>query len=291
MDTKRRALGKGLEQLFNDEAMDIEALETSIIESASPDEIIEVALADLRTNPYQPRKKFDETTLAELTQSIKEHGVFQPIIISKSIKGFEIVAGERRVRASTNAGLTTIPAIIRDFTKEQMMEIALLENLQREDLTAIEEAWGYQSIIDNLQITQDELAKKVGKSRSHITNLLGLLRLTEDVQQMIQDNKITMGHARVLSKLDNQEQIRDLANAIIKEDLSVRQLEEMAAGDSFKRKISMTTNRHNPYLYIEEGLKEKFGTKVKVSERKIEISFVNSKDLARILEIMNVNID
>lgn len=291
MDTRRRALGKGLEQLFNDEAMDIEALETSIIESASPDEIIEVPLSDLRSNPYQPRKKFDETALAELTNSIREHGVFQPIIINKSIKGYEIVAGERRVRASINAGLTTIPAIVRDFTKEQMMEIALLENLQREDLTAIEEAWGYQSIIDNLEITQEELAKKVGKSRSHITNIIGLLRLTDDIQGMIQNNQISMGHARVLSKLEDHEQIRYLASEVVKQDLSVRQLEELASGDKFKRKVVIATNKHNPYHYIEEGLKEKLGTKVKISDRKIEISFVNSKDLARILEIINVNID
>lgn len=291
MDIKRRALGKGLEQLFNDEAMDIEALETSIIESASPDEIVEIPLSDLRTNPYQPRKKFDEKALEELTDSIREHGVFQPIIINKSIKGYEIVAGERRVRASQNAGLTTIPAIIRDFSKEQMMEIALLENLQREDLTAIEEAWGYQSIIDNLGITQEELAKKVGKSRSHITNLIGLLRLTDDIQEMIQDNKISMGHARVLSKLEDNEQIRDLASQIVKQDLSVRQLEELATGDKYKRKVVMINTKHNPYQYIEEGLKEKLGTKVKITDRKIEIAFVNSKDLARILEIININID
>ena len=291
MDIKRRALGKGLEQLFTDEAMDIDALETAIVENASPDEIVEVPLSDLRTNPYQPRKKFEEEALAELTESIKEHGVFQPIIINKSIKGYEIVAGERRYRASINAGLSTIPAIIRDFTKEQMMEIALLENLQREDLTAIEEAWGYQAIIDNLHITQEELSKKVGKSRSHVTNLLGLLRLTDDIQMMIQENKISMGHARVLSKIEDVEQIRGLANEIVKNDLSVRQLEELASNESFKRKVVITTTKHNPYHYIEEGLKEKLGTKVKISDRKIEISFVNSKDLARILEIINVNID
>src|SRR5574344_1244633 len=225
METKKRALGRGLEELFNNENLDINQLERTIIDTTSIDEIVEIDLSELRANPYQPRKIFDEDALQELANSIKEHGVFQPIIVKKSIKGYEIIAGERRVRASKLAGLTKIPAIIRDFTDEQMMEIALLENLQRENLTAIEEAVAYKALLENLNLTQDELSKKVGKSRSHITNIIGLLRLPADIQKLVNTSKISMGHARILSKLDNETQIREIAEKIINENISVRDTE------------------------------------------------------------------
>ena len=174
MNDKRKALGRGLEQLFNDEGLNFDTIENSIIEEAKTnDQIVEIDLSELRANPYQPRKNFDEEALNELASSIKEHGVFQPIIVKKSIKGYEIIAGERRFRASKLAGMQTIPAIVKDFSDEEMMQIALLENLQRENLTSIEEAKAYKSIIESMNITQDELAKKVGKSRSHVTNILG----------------------------------------------------------------------------------------------------------------------
>ena len=172
METKKRALGRGLEQLFNGENLDLEQIEKSIYEESTNEEIVEINLSELRPNPYQPRKIFDDEALKELSESIKEHGVFQPIIVKKSIKGYEIIAGERRVRASRLAGLEKIPAIIRDFNDTQMMEIALLENLQRENLNVIEEAIAYKSMLEKLNLTQDELSKKVGKSRSHITNIL-----------------------------------------------------------------------------------------------------------------------
>ena len=193
MDNKldrKRALGRGLEQLFNTENMDLNSMEKQIYDTTPKEEIVELKLDELRVNPYQPRKKFDDDALNELALSIKEHGVFQPIIVKKSIKGYEIIAGERRCRASRIAGKETIPAIIRNFTDEQMMEIALLENLQRENLSAIEEAVAYKSMLEKLNLTQDELAKKVGKSRSHITNILGLLRLPNEVQQMVIKNEI-----------------------------------------------------------------------------------------------------
>ena len=185
MENKRRALGKGLEELFNSESLEIEKIEERILQEATKDEIVEIRLDELRKNPYQPRKVFDEESLKELSESIKNYGVFQPIIVKKSIRGYEIIAGERRVRASRMAGLETIPSIVRDFSDEQMMQIALLENLQREDLTAIEEANAYKEIIASLQITQDDLAIKIGKSRSHITNILGLLNLPTSVQDML----------------------------------------------------------------------------------------------------------
>ena len=183
METKKKALGKGLEELFSNASFTFDNFEDEIVKEEKNNSI-EIQLSEIRSNPYQPRKNFDEAALKELSDSIKEHGVFQPIIVKKSIKGYEIIAGERRVRASKMAGRTTIPAIIRAFTDEQMMEIGLLENLQREDLSAIEEAEAYESMIKSLDLTQEELARKVGKSRSHITNILGLLRLPKDVQNL-----------------------------------------------------------------------------------------------------------
>ncbi len=200
METNRKALGMGLEKLFSNDNLDIESIEQKIIEEATNEDIIEVNINELRPNPYQPRKKFDEEALRDLAESIKEYGVFQPIIVKKSIKGYYIVAGERRVRASKLAGLTTIPAIPRDFTDDQMMEIGLLENIQRENLNVIEEAEAYKSMLDNLHLTQEELSKKVGKSRSHITNIIGLLRLPDEVKELVLKNELSMGHARVLSK-------------------------------------------------------------------------------------------
>src|SRR5574344_1167655 len=219
METRKRALGMGLEQLFNNENLDLTSIEKQIYDNASSEEIIEISIEELRPNPYQPRKKFDEEKLRELANSINEHGVFQPIIVKKSIKGYEIIAGERRFRASKLAGKNTIPAIVRNFSDEQMMEIALLENLQRENLNAIEEAIAYKSMIEKLNMTQEELSKKVGKSRSHITNILGLLRLPAEVQQMIAKQEISMSHARVISKLESTEEMLKLANKIITENL------------------------------------------------------------------------
>ena len=287
-----KALGKGLEELFNENVSSFEEFENSIIEEAkSNDSIVEISLSELRANPYQPRKNFDEEALHELADSIKEHGVFQPIIVKKSIKGYEIIAGERRVRASKLAGKTTIPAIIKDFSDDEMMQIALLENLQRENLTAIEEAKAYKSIIETLNITQEELAKKVGKSRSHITNILGLLKLPASVQDMVLYNKISMGHARVLSKLEDKDKIEDLANKIIDEDLSVRTLESMIYDNNTTEEVKIKEKKNNEYKYIETYLKEKLGTNVKVSNDKISIKFSSVHDLNRILEIMNINID
>ena len=290
-NTKRRALGRGLEELFFNEPIAYDKVEEKIITETPSEEIVKVKLSELRSNPYQPRKVFDESALQELAASIKEHGVFQPIIIKKSIKGYEIIAGERRVKASILAGLEEIPAIIRDLNDTEMMEIALLENLQRENLNAVEEATAYKKLIETLALTQEELAKRLGKSRSHITNMLGLLSLPEDIQQQINERKITMGHARVLSKLDNNVQQKELANKIVEEGLSVRQLESLTtSSDQYERtnKIKRVGHTTNEYQYIQDEMSEKLGTKVKVKNNKIEISFVNASDLNRILEVMNI---
>lgn len=291
MNDKRKALGRGLEQLFNDEGLNFDTIENSIIEEAKTnDQIVEIDLSELRANPYQPRKNFDEEALNELASSIKEHGVFQPIIVKKSIKGYEIIAGERRFRASKLAGMQTIPAIVKDFSDEEMMQIALLENLQRENLTSIEEAKAYKSIIESMNITQDELAKKVGKSRSHITNILGLLKLPASVQDMVLYNKLSMGHARVLSKLDDPKTIEDLAQRVITEDLSVRKLESIVY-DNEEKEVKTKKSSNNEYKYMENFLKEKLGTNVKINNNKISIKFSNVQDLNRILEIMNIDIN
>ena len=291
-NTKRRALGRGLEELFFNEPMDYSKVEEKIIDETPKEEITMVKVDELRSNPYQPRKIFDEEALKELANSIKEHGVFQPIIIKKSIKGYEIIAGERRVKATKMAGLEEIPAIIRDFSDTEMMEIALLENLQRENLNAIEEATAYRKLIETLNLTQEELAKRLGKSRSHITNMLGLLTLPDEVQKSLGNKEISMGHARIISKLENKEQQINLAKKVSDDELSVRQLEELTkSNERFIRtheisKKSRTSS--TDYEYIQEELCEKLGTKVRITSNKIEISFVNGNDLNRLLEIMNL---
>ena len=291
-NSKRRALGMGLEQLFNSEMLDFDQVEEKIVEETPKDEIVEIPINELMSNPYQPRKIFDEESLRELAESIKEHGVFQPIIVKKSVKGYNIIAGERRTKASELAGLKTVPAIVRDFSDEEMMQVALLENLQREDLSAIEEAKAYKSIIESLRLTQDELAKRLGKSRSHITNMLGLLRLPLSVQDMVLYGKISMGHARVLSKLENSEQIEDLANKVINENLSVRDLEVLTNESSYVRSTpSSKPRKSKEYKYVEDAMKEKLGTKVAISGNKIKISFVTKEDLNRILEILNIEVE
>ncbi len=289
MENRKRALGRGLEQLFNSENLDFENFEKQIYETTPRDEIIELNLDEIRPNPHQPRKVFKEDALNELAESIKKNGVFQPIIVKKSIKGYDLVAGERRFRASKIAGLTTIPAIIRDFNEEQMIEIALLENLQRENLNVIEEALAYKAMIEKLSLTQEELSNKVSKSRSHITNILGLLRLPSDIQKMLINNEITMGHARVLSKLENEDKMIEYAKKIVEEKLPVRETEEITNNEERKVKIKKhVKEENNDFKYVEDLLRDKLDTKIKVKDKKVIISFTNVADLNRILEILNV---
>ena len=264
---RRRALGKGLEELFNSEVLDYSTVEEKIVNETPKEEITNVKLKDLRSNPYQPRK------------------------VKKSIKGYEIIAGERRVKASILAGLDEIPAIIRDFNDTQMMEIALLENLQRENLTAIEEANAYRKLQETLILTQDELAKRLGKSRSHITNTLGLLNLPEDIQNDINEKKISMGHARVLSKLSNITQQKLLERKVIEDGISVRELEKLAQKETIeKNNPQVRKTKENEYSYLEDELSERLGTRVKIKKNKMEINFTNNNDLNRILELLNIEV-
>lgn len=291
MEQKKKALGKGLEELFSTEVLDFDTFESNIMENTSSDEVREIPVNEVRPNPYQPRKTFNEDALNELAESIKNYGVFQPIIVKKGIKGYDLIAGERRLRASRIAGIEKIPAIVKEFTDEQMREISLLENIQRENLTAIELAWAYKGIIDNLDITQEDLAKKIGKSRSHITNTLGLLNLPEEVQKKILDGEISMGHARVLSKMDNEEEVTTLADKVIKNNISVHDLEEISKKEEIKKRMPITRRKiDTDYFHIENELRDILGTKVKVDNKKVSIYFENVNDLNRILEIMNIEI-
>lgn len=292
MEQKKKALGRGLEQLFSSEAIDFDTFENNIMENAKESDIVEIPVSEVRPNPYQPRKNFNQESLDELATSIKNYGVFQPIIVKRSIKGYDLVAGERRLRASKLAGLEKIPAIIKDFSDEEMREIALLENLQRENLTAIELAWAYKGIIDSLHIRQEDLAVRLGKSRSHVTNTLGLLRLPEDVQNMVLDNEISMGHARVLSKIEDDEEIENMAHRVVKEGISVRKLEDITSGEKVVKKVPNKRQiKDKPYQYIENVMGEVLGTKVKIGDKKVEIFFDSPGDLNRILEIINIKVD
>ncbi len=288
---KRRALGKGLEELFSTEVLDFDALEEKIVKETPKEEIIEIKLEDLRANPYQPRKTFDEESLNELASSISQYGVFQPIIVKKSIKGYEIIAGERRVRASKIAGKETIPAIVREFDDSKMMEIALLENLQRENLNPIEEALAYSKIIETKGLTQTQFSEIIGKSHAYVTNILGLLKLPENIQDMVTKGEISMTHARILSKMSNPEKITELANRIKNEGLTARQMEDIARSGEIEKRVKQErklSGEKQEFKYIEDAMCEKLDTKVRVYKNKLEIRYDNIDDLNRILEILNI---
>ncbi len=289
-NNRRKALGRGLEQLFSNESLYVNPID-EVVTNAKDEDIVEIKLSELRSNPYQPRQTFDEEKLKELADSIKEFGVLEPIIVTKSIKGYEIVAGERRKKACELANLETIPAIIKDFTDEEMMQIALLENIQREDLSAIEEAEAYSKLLKVLNITQEEFSKRIGKSRSYITNMLGLLRLPESVKKDILEGNISAGHAKILSKLEDNEQILALVDKIKKDTISVRELESLVENPTYKRKNEINkVKQDNQYNYIEDILTDTIGNKVKIKNGKIVIPFDSEKDLERILEILKIEV-
>lgn len=292
MENKRKALGKGLEQLFNSEPIDFSQIEKDIVNTTKETDIIQIPIDEIRSNPYQPRYHFDQTALEELAQSIQEYGVLEPIIVKKSIKGYELVAGERRTKASKIAGKETIPAIVKDFSDQEMMDIALLENIQREDLTPVEIAEGFKNYLERTSITQDELAKKFGKSRSYITNLLGLLNLPKSVRDLINNGKLSMSHARVLSKLEDESLVFSLSDKIIAEDISVRELEKLASDVKVEKKKPITRINTNTArnAALENILRDIIGTKVTISKNKLTIPYDSEADLLRILEILNIDI-
>ncbi|MDO5021924.1 MAG: ParB/RepB/Spo0J family partition protein [Eubacteriales bacterium] len=212
----KKALGRGLDALFPQA-------------ETEKDSVIQLSVADIDANPYQPRKSFDEEMLKELADSIKELGVIQPILVKRSQDRFQLVAGERRFRATQMAGLNVIPAIVRDFSEQEQLEIALIENLQREDLNPIEEAEAIKLLMENFRYTQEAVAKRIGKSRPSVANLLRLLNLPEDIRQLIKEGRLSAGHGRVLAGVGTVAKKRELAERVLNENLSVRQLEAIAA--------------------------------------------------------------
>ena len=275
-----KGLGKGINALFPGE--DLEPLE--IVE--------QISLVDIKPNPFQPRKIFDEEALKELAESIKEHGVLQPIIIRKKGSKFEIVVGERRYRASQEVGLEEIPAVVRELNDQQMMELAILENLQREDLTPIEEAEAYQKLMEHLSLTQEQLAFRLGKSRPHIANHIRLLSLPEEVRAAISIGELSMGHGRALLGLKKKKTIPLIMQKTLKENLNVRQLEALVQrlNDNVPRETKQEENKDIFTKEKESELREIFGTSVSITKNKnkgkIEIEFYSEDDLERILQLL-----
>ena len=292
MSTNR--LGRGLGALFQEH--DIESIES--FEQVKEGEVVQqLDVKTLRPNPYQPRKYFDETKINELALSIKEHGVFQPIIVKKDIKGYIIIAGERRFRAAQKANLQTIPAIVREFNDHLMMEYALIENLQREDLTAIEEAEAYKMLMQKLDLTQERLAERIGKSRAYIANTMRLLQLPRVVQDDIENNIISVGHGKVLAGLRDEDLIIKFANVIKEKQISVRELEDLIKDASINQPEieKKVTKVLNPHLdYVKTNLESYFGTKVKIKEKQgkgqIIINYNDLDNLNHLLEIMGIEL-
>ena len=260
-------------------------------------EVFDVSVSKIKPNPYQPRKTFDQKALEELSESIKENGLFQPILLRETLVGYEIISGERRYRASKLAGLKTIPAIIYDYTDQQMMEVALVENIQREDLSIVEEARSYQSLIDNLGYTLEQLANKVGKSRSHVANIIRLLKLDDDILESVDKGLLSMGHVKVLITIDDKKRQHQIVDQIISQNLNVRQTEELANNAKGKSTIKVKQRRANETVKsarnkrIETIVREKLGVQVIVTGEKkgsIEFKYNSPDELENLLEQLNL---
>ncbi|MDQ1000022.1 ParB family chromosome partitioning protein [Neobacillus niacini] len=263
------------------------------IEAGKEETVQEISLKELRPNPYQPRKTFQQEAIDELKESILEHGILQPLVVRKSIKGYEIVVGERRFRAAKEAKLASVPAVVRELTEQQMMELAVLENLQREDLNPIEEGQAYQTLMEKLKFTQEEVAKRLGKSRPHVANHIRLLSLPPKIQELISDGKISMGHGRALLGLRQKAKLPALVDKIIQESLNVRQLEKIIQNlnENVPRETKKPEKKKDVFIQEREhSLRERFGTTVNIKQTKnkgkIEIEFFSKEDLERILEML-----
>ncbi|WP_332634382.1 ParB/RepB/Spo0J family partition protein [Halalkalibacter flavus] len=277
-----KGLGKGLQAFFPEPNEEIQ------------DKVEQIAVSQLRPNPYQPRKTFTEQAIVELSESIAEHGILQPIIARKSIKGYEIVVGERRFRAAQKAGLKEVPVVIKELDEQKMMELALIENLQREDLNPIEEATAYEKLMEHLSMTQEQLATRLGKSRPHIANHLRLLNLPKLVQEFISDGKLSMGHGRALLGLKDKQKLSALLEKILQDKLSVREVEELV--NQINERVPRETSRKKvtltPFLKERQDvLRTRLGTSVAIKpgkkKGKIEIDYFSEEDLERIVQLLD----
>lgn len=275
-----KRLRKGLDEIFGE---NIDSVLNDIQSNASAKDSTKVKLSEIRPNPYQPRKTFDKVALEELAASIKEHGVFTPVLLKKSLSGYELIAGERRCRASKLAGLQEVPAIIVDFNDQQMMEISLLENIQREDLSPLEEARAYESLLNKINYTQEKLAERVGKSRTYVANTMRLLKLPIKVQDLLNKGKLTYGHARALLSIEDEDKMMELADRCVNENLTVRDIERLAKES--KKPSSKPVKEKNPYMTdLQNRIEEKLSTKVEVENKKIVIHYNDTTQLNEILE-------
>lgn len=287
----KKGLGKGLDTLIpKGVVVSDKPSSTENVKAAKPDQYVKITKVEPNRN--QPRKKFDEDALQELSDSIKIHGVLFPILVVDRKDYYEIVAGERRWRAAKMAGLKEVPVIIRDYTEKEIAEISLIENIQRTDLNPIEEAMAYKSLIEEYNLKQDELAERISKSRTAITNSMRLLKLADNVQDMVVEDLISAGHARALLAIDNPDEQYELAQRVMDEKLSVRDIEKIVKAKN-KPKIEKKKNEKQEALYhdIEEKLKANIGTKVTIVAKgdkmgKIEIDFYNQDDLQKIMDLL-----
>lgn len=284
---KQRGLGKGLNSIFGQDVEQyLDDIQNNAAEAPGRREV-ELPIEEIRPNPYQPRKEFDKKALEELSESIKTHGIFTPLLVRKSVSGYDLITGERRLRAAKMAGLKTVPAIQVEFTEEQMMEIAILENVQREDLNPIEEAAAYESLIQKLGYTQEKLAERVGKSREYCANIMRLLKLPEDVQSMVVNKQLTMSHVRPLLSLNGEEEIYEAAEKIKKNKMSVREVEAYVRDVNGGGQKKQKKKEKDPMIRdLEIQLSEKLGTQVVFSKKSFTISYHDTDDLNRILELI-----
>lgn len=290
-EKKQKGLGRGLDSIFGSNVEQfLDDIQSSAKEVPGRREV-EIAIEEIRPNPYQPRKEFDQTALNELADSIRTHGIFTPLLVRKSVSGYDLITGERRLRAAKIAGLKVVPAISVEFTEEQMMEIAILENVQREDLNAIEEAAAYDSLVKKLGYTQEKLAERVGKSREYCANIMRLLKLPSEVQKLVIDKKLAMGHVRPLLGLKDEMEMLDAAEKIMREKMSVREVEAYVRdinSEEVKPNKTKPEKKRDPIIHdLEHQISVKLGTKVTIQNKKLTIRYTDTEDLNRILEILN----
>ncbi|TZF81300.1 ParB/RepB/Spo0J family partition protein [Pedobacter sp. BS3] len=293
---KKTGLGKGLSALLNDsESIQSTHPETPVAGAVSPGNISHIKISQVEVNPFQPRTEFDEQALQELSESIKLQGLIQPITVRKAGSSYQLISGERRLRASKLAGLTEIPAYIRTANDQQMLEMALIENIQRENLNPIEVALSFQRMIEECNLKQEELGERVSKNRSTVTNFLRLLKLPPDIQVAIRDETISMGHAKAILGLDDVDKQLFVLKEIIAKSLSVRKAEELVRdmqNRTLKKKAQNTGSFSFQYQKIQDDLASKFSSRVKLKVQgqgkgAIEIPFTSEDDLSRILELLD----